>query len=77
MSIKEQLTTRIEVLTIETTAIFKLIRTRRFRALQTTDGPAFSRRLEVYEDRYFELQEEINRLLASLGGSAQIWSGVV
>ena len=75
MSIR--ITARIEVLTLESIAIVKLIRTKKFKALQEIDQDAFSERLAVYEDRYFELQEEVGKLTSSLNGNVQIWSGIV
>lgn len=76
MSIKAQMTARIEVLTLESIAIIKLFRTKKFKALRNTNSSAFSEKLAVYEDRYFELQDEVGRLTSALDGNVKIWAGV-
>lgn len=76
-SFTDPITAQIEVRIIQHNAIIKVMRSRKFRAIVHENQPAFSQRLEVYEDRQIELQSEIDRLMDDAGGKAEIWRGIL
>ena len=76
MSITEQMTARIEVLLLEFNAIVKLLRSKKFRDFRTVNYEGYQLRFEVYEDRRFELLDEVDRLKNALNGRVQVWPGI-
>lgn len=74
MTLKEKITLRVEVLLIEANAIAAFCKSKKFKALSREK---YSEKLEVYEERWFELQAEINGLLRSVTESVHIWSAVM
>ena len=76
MSITEQMTARIEVLLLEFNAIVKLLRSKKFRTLRDVNYEGYQQRFEVYEDRRFELLDEVDRLKNALNGCVQVWPGI-
>lgn len=77
MSIIDETTAQAEVLILEFNAIVRLIHSKKFKALITTNQEAYFNRLDVYETRQFELSKQISELINSIGGKAKIWSGVL
>jgi hypothetical protein len=76
MSITQEMTARIEVLLLELNAIYKLLRSKKFRAFGATNTEAQTIRFEVYQDRQYELLEEVERLKNALNGRVQVWPGI-
>lgn len=72
----DKITAQVEVRIIEFNAIVKIMRSRKFKGLRELHQPGFSQRLEVYEERQFELNSEIDRLLKSAGDQADVWRGI-
>lgn len=73
----DKITAQIEVRIIEFNAIVKIMRSHKFKGLLRLNQPGFSQRLEVYEERQFELQSEIDRLMDAAGGKAEIWRAIL
>lgn len=73
----DEVNAQIEVRMLEFNAIVKLLRTRKFKELCDSNHEGYSTRFRVYEERQFELHEEIDELTSSLGGTASIWPGVL
>lgn len=72
----DKITAQIEVRIIEFNAIVKIMRSRKFKGLLDLNQPGYSQRFDVYEERQFELQSEIDRLIDDAGGKAEIWRGI-
>ena len=70
------MTARIEVLLLEFNAIVKLLRSKKFRTLRDVNYEGYQQRFEVYEDRRFELLDEVDRLKNALNGCVQVWPGI-
>jgi hypothetical protein len=68
---------KIEVLIVEYNAIVKVLRTRKFKALQKTNFEAWWDRISVYQDRQEELSAEIDCLAQSTGEPVPIWDGAL
>lgn len=61
---------------LEYNAIVKVIRTKKFRDLSRAGSQAHFTRFEIYEQRQFDLLQEIKKLEAQLGGSVVLWDGI-
>jgi len=69
-------TSWLEVLVLEYNAIVKIIRTKKFRDLSRAGSEAHFTRFAIYEQRQYDLLQDIKKLEADLGGSVVLWDGL-
>ena len=75
MAFTPKVSAQVEVLILQFNAIVKIMRTKRFKQLQTTNNEFWWERRCIYEDQQFALQAEIERLSAD--GPVDIWRGIL